>query len=64
MNDRKVDPTRKRALMHLVDTEVELFTGRVPGDSGIDDLDEEEINRLLETLERSFGTPGTPTQAD
>jgi hypothetical protein len=64
MNDRKVDPTRKRALMHLVDTEVELFPGQVPGDSGIDDLDEEEINRLLETLERSFGTRGMPTQAD
>jgi hypothetical protein len=40
--------------MHSADTEVELFTGRVPGGSGIDDLDEEEINRLLETLERSW----------
>jgi hypothetical protein len=51
MNCRKVDPTRKRAPMHLVDTEVKLFTGRVPGGSGIDDLDEEEIDRLLEVLE-------------
>lgn len=54
MNWGKVDRTRKRAPMHSADTEVELFTGRVPGGSGIDDLDEEEINRLLETLERSW----------
>jgi hypothetical protein len=43
--------------MHLVNTEVQLFTGRVPGGSGIDDLDEEELKRLLEVLERGLA-PG------
>jgi hypothetical protein len=49
--------------MHLADAEVELFTGRVPGGCGIDDLEEEEINRLLEMLESGLD-PGAPTQAD
>ena len=55
MNRGKVDRTRTRAPMHSADTEVELFTDRVPRDSGMEDLDEEEINRLLEVLETSFG---------
>jgi hypothetical protein len=40
--------------MHSADTETELFTDQAPIDSGIDDLDEEEMNRLLEALESSF----------
>ena len=57
MNREKVDRTRKRASMHSADIAAELFTGRVPGGSGIDDLEEEEINRLLEVLESSLA-PG------
>jgi hypothetical protein len=57
MNCEKVDPTRKRAAVHTADTGVELCKGQVPSGSGIDDLDEEEINRLLEALERSLA-PG------
>jgi hypothetical protein len=64
MNWGKIDPTRKPAPMHSADTEVDLFQGQAPSRSGIDDLDEEEINRLLETLEKEFGGAGTPTQAD
>lgn len=62
MNWGKVDRTRNRARMHSADAEPELFTGRVPGGSGIDDLEEEEINRLLETLEGSLAMG--PAQAD
>ena len=58
MNRGKVDPTRKRAPMHSADAEVQLFTGRVPGGCGIDDLEEEEINRLLEVLESSLALGG------
>ena len=58
MNGGKVDPTQKRAPMHPSDTEVELFTVRALAGSGIDDLDEEELDGLLEVLEKSFGTGG------
>ena len=58
MNRGKVDRTRNRAHMHSADTEVELFTDQVPSGCGIDDLDDEEINRLLEVLESSFGIGG------
>ena len=62
MNWGKIDRTRKRAPMHSAETESELFTGRVHGGSGIDDLDEEEIGRLLEALESNLVRG--PTQAD
>ena len=54
-----VNRTQKRAPMHLADTEIDLFTGWVPGLSGIDDLEEEEINRLFETLEQSLALGST-----
>ena len=63
MNWGKVDRTRKRASMHSADGEVELSKGQVPSCSGIDDLEEQEINRLLDMLESTFGIGG-PTQAD
>ena len=58
----KVDAIRERARMHSPDTEVEMFKDQIPSDSALDDLDEEEFNRLLEALERTLAVE--PKQAD
>lgn len=58
MNSRNFDRTHKRAPMHSADADVELFTGRVRGGCGIDDLEEEEINRLLKVLESGLAPGG------